>query len=69
VLLAMLMHAIGEQSAFFLLSQLGFIVALLGIVLGLGGFVLRVTFVPILFSPSRFRCPISSTRSCRGGYS
>src|SRR5215510_13605620 len=50
VLLAMLMHAVGELSAFFLLSQLGFIVALLGIVLGVGGFsLLRVTFVPIMF--------------------
>jgi exosortase D (VPLPA-CTERM-specific) len=50
VLLAALMHAVGELSAFFLLSQLGFIVALLGIVLGLGGFpLLRVTFVPIVF--------------------
>jgi exosortase D (VPLPA-CTERM-specific) len=50
VILAMLMNAVGELSAFFLLSQLGFIVALLGIVLGFGGFsLLRVTFVPLVF--------------------
>ena len=50
ILVAMLMHVVGELSAFFLLSQLGFIVALLGIVLAVGGFsLLRVTFVPIVF--------------------
>jgi len=50
ILVAMVMHVAGELSAFFLLSQLGFIVALLGIVLGLGGFsLLRVTAVPIIF--------------------
>jgi exosortase D (VPLPA-CTERM-specific) len=50
ILVAMLMHLAGELSAFFLLSQLGFIAALLGIVLALGGFsLLRVTAVPIIF--------------------
>jgi exosortase D (VPLPA-CTERM-specific) len=50
ILLATAMHLVGELSALFLLSQLGFIVALIGIVLGLGGTsLLRVTFVPIVF--------------------
>jgi exosortase D (VPLPA-CTERM-specific) len=50
VLLAIIMHAVGELSAFFLLSQFGFIVALVGMVLSLGGFsLLKVTFVPIVF--------------------
>lgn len=41
---------VGELSALFLLSQLGFIVALIGIVLAIGGFaLLRVTFLPIAF--------------------
>ena len=50
ILLAMGMHLIGELSALFLFSQLGFVVALLGITLSVGGWSLfRVTFVPILF--------------------
>jgi exosortase D (VPLPA-CTERM-specific) len=50
VLIAALMHITGELSAFFLLSQVGFVVALMGIVLGAGGFsLLRVTFIPIVF--------------------
>jgi exosortase D (VPLPA-CTERM-specific) len=50
ILLATVMHLVGELSAFFLLSQLGFIVALIGIVLGLGGYsLLRVSFIPIIF--------------------
>lgn len=41
---------VGELSAFFLLMQLGFIVALLGIILSFGGIsLLRVTFIPIAF--------------------
>src|SRR5262249_27691913 len=44
------MLIVGELSAFFLLMQIGFVVALLGIVLSLGGpSLLRVTFVPIAF--------------------
>ena len=44
------MHVIGKLSALFMLSQLGFIVALLGIALGLGGYsLLKVTFIPIIF--------------------
>jgi exosortase D (VPLPA-CTERM-specific) len=50
ILLATIMHLVGQLSAFFLLSQLGFIVALIGIVLGIGGYsLLRVTFIPIAF--------------------
>ena len=50
ILLAALMLVIGELSALFLLSQIGFIIALLGIVLTLGGPpLLRVTFIPIVF--------------------
>jgi exosortase D (VPLPA-CTERM-specific) len=50
ILLAASMLIVGELSAFFLLAQLGFIVALFGIVLGTGGHsLLRVTFIPILF--------------------
>src|SRR5262245_537373 len=48
ILLATVMLLVGELSAFFLLSQLGFILALIGIVLGVGGYsLLQVAFVPI----------------------
>src|SRR6185437_13339136 len=50
IFLAGMMLIVGELSAFFLLSQLGFVVALLGIVLCVGGFpLLKVTFIPIAF--------------------
>jgi exosortase D (VPLPA-CTERM-specific) len=50
ILLALFMHGIGALSAIFLLSQLAFIVALLGIALSIGGFsLLRVAFLPIIF--------------------
>jgi exosortase D (VPLPA-CTERM-specific) len=50
IVVAVAMHIIGELSAIFILSQLGFIVALLGIVLAAGGYpLLKVTFVPIIF--------------------
>ena len=50
ILLAMVMHVIGALSAIFLLSQLAFIIALLGIILAVGGLpLLRVAFVPIIF--------------------
>ncbi len=50
ILLAMVMHIIGALSAIFILSQLAFIVALLGIILAVGGFaLLRAAFVPIIF--------------------
>jgi exosortase D (VPLPA-CTERM-specific) len=48
--IAAIMLIVGELSAFFLLLHVGFVVALLGIVLSLGGFsLLRVTFIPIAF--------------------
>lgn len=50
VLLAAVMHIVGKLSALYILSQLGFIVALIGIALGLGGYsLLKVTFIPIIF--------------------
>jgi len=50
IVLAATMLFIGELSAFFLLSQLGFILALLGILLAVGGYsLLRVAIIPILF--------------------
>ena len=50
IFLAAIMLIIGELSAFFLLLQLGFVVALLGIVLSVGGTsLLKVTFIPIAF--------------------
>ena len=50
IVVAGLMHVVGKLSALFLLSQVGFVVALLGIVLAVGGTPLfKVTFVPIIF--------------------
>ena len=50
ILLAAAMHIVGKLSALFVLSQLAFIVTLIGIVLGAGGYsLLKVTFVPIIF--------------------
>jgi exosortase D (VPLPA-CTERM-specific) len=50
VALSILMQIVGELSALFILSQVGFVVALLGIVLSFGGYsLLRITFAPILF--------------------
>ncbi len=50
ILLALAMHIIGELSAIFILSQVGFVVALVGIVLGVGGYrLLRVALLPIVF--------------------
>ena len=50
ILLAGIMHVIGKLSALFVLSQLGFIIALLGVTLGLGGYsLLKLTFIPIIF--------------------
>ena len=44
------MNIIGELSAVFLLSQIGFVVALIGIVLAIGGYpLLKVSFIPIAF--------------------
>jgi exosortase D (VPLPA-CTERM-specific) len=50
ILVAGAMRIIGELSALFVLSQVGFILVLFGIALGFGGrSLLRVVFVPILF--------------------
>src|SRR5215471_15380763 len=50
VLLAALMHVVGQLSSFFLLSQLGFVIALMGIVASTGGWsLLRIAFIPIAF--------------------
>ena len=50
VALSIFMHIVGELSALFILSQIGFVVALLGIVLSTGGYpLLKVTATPILF--------------------
>ena len=48
ILFAMAMHVIGELSAIFI-SQVGFVLALIGLVLGLGGYsLLRTAFIPII---------------------
>ncbi len=50
ILIAAGMHVVGELSALFVLSQVGFIIVLMGIVLSIGGLsLLRVTFIPIVF--------------------
>ena len=50
VVLAIAMHILGELSAIFVLSQVGFVVALVGIVLTIGGYqLLRVTLIPIVY--------------------
>jgi exosortase D (VPLPA-CTERM-specific) len=47
---AVAMHVIGELSAIWILSQIGFVLALLGIALAVGGYsLLRVTFIPIAY--------------------
>jgi exosortase D (VPLPA-CTERM-specific) len=50
VMLAALMHVVGQLSSFFLLSQLGFAIALMGIVASVGGWsLLKIAFIPIAF--------------------
>jgi exosortase D (VPLPA-CTERM-specific) len=50
ILLAAVMHIVGKLSALYFLSQFGFIVALVGVVVGIGGYsLLQVTFIPIIF--------------------
>ena len=50
ILIAAGMHVMGELSALFVLSQVGFVIVLMGIVLSIGGSsLLRVTFIPIVF--------------------
>ena len=50
IVLACAMNITGELSAIFFFSQVGFVVALMGIVLSIGGYsLLRLAFVPIAF--------------------
>src|ERR1700730_3799321 len=50
ILVATAMCVVGELSAIYILAQVGFIVALLGIALAVGGYSLfKVTYVPIAF--------------------
>jgi len=50
VALAAIMHVIGQVTPIFILSQLAFVIALLGIILGTGGFALfRLSFTPVIF--------------------
>jgi exosortase D (VPLPA-CTERM-specific) len=50
MLLAAAMHIIGELSAMFIFSQVGFVLALFGLALGIGGYsLLRTAFIPIVF--------------------
>lgn len=50
ILLAAVMHIVGKLSALYFLSQIGFVITLIGIAIGLGGYsLLKVTFIPIIF--------------------
>jgi exosortase D (VPLPA-CTERM-specific) len=50
IVLAIAMHITGELSAIFILSQVGFVLVLMGIVLAVGGYsLLRVAFIPIAY--------------------
>src|SRR6185437_8891329 len=50
ILLAAVLHVIGKLSALWILSQVSFVIVLIGIALGLGGYsLLRVTFIPTIF--------------------
>jgi exosortase D (VPLPA-CTERM-specific) len=50
ILLAIGMHIVGVLGAIWILSQVGFVIALIGIVLAIGGYsLLRVAFIPIAY--------------------
>jgi exosortase D (VPLPA-CTERM-specific) len=50
ILLAAVLHVIGKLSALWILSQVSFVIVLIGIALGLGGYsLLKVTFIPTIF--------------------
>lgn len=50
IALATVMHIIGKLSAIFILSQVGFVLALVGLALGIGGYsLLNAAFIPIFF--------------------
>ncbi|KJC53659.1 membrane protein [Bradyrhizobium sp. LTSPM299] len=58
IFLAMIMNALGVASAILILSQLGFIVVLLGIILAIGGYaLLRTAFFPVIFLISAIPLP------------
>jgi exosortase D (VPLPA-CTERM-specific) len=68
MLLATIMHLIGQMSAIPILSQVAFVVALIGLILSLGGYSLfRAAIVPILFLLFAIPMPsfIDSTLSLR----
>ena len=50
ILLAMVMNLVGNLSAIFILSQVGFVLSLYGLVLSIGGYsLLRAAFIPIAY--------------------
>ena len=50
ILIAAALHITGELSAIWILSQVGFVIALMGIVLAIGGYsLLRIAFIPIAY--------------------
>ena len=50
IVLAIAMHIVGVLGAIWILSQVGFVVVLIGIVLAIGGYsLLRVAFIPIAY--------------------
>src|SRR5215467_14462065 len=50
ILIAIALHITGELSAIWILSQVGFVIALMGIVLVIGGYsLLRIAFIPIAY--------------------
>jgi exosortase D (VPLPA-CTERM-specific) len=50
ILIAIALHITGELSAIWILSQVGFVIALMGIVLAIGGYSLfRIAFIPIAY--------------------
>ena len=50
ILVAIAMHVIGVLGAIWILSQVGFVISLIGIVLAVGGYsLLRVAFIPIVY--------------------
>jgi exosortase D (VPLPA-CTERM-specific) len=68
MLLAVTMHIMGELSATLILSQVGFVLALVGLVLAIGGYsLLRATGIPILFLLFAIPAPhfVDSTISLR----
>jgi exosortase D (VPLPA-CTERM-specific) len=68
ILLAAMLHIVGELSALYFFSQIAFILTLMGLTLGFGGISLfRVAFIPIVFLAFAIPAPyfIDSTLSWR----